>query len=53
LERTTAFEHGRIHAELLRLGRPMQVVDMMIAADLKRLKAEHAANVDPLQTLAG
>jgi tRNA(fMet)-specific endonuclease VapC len=27
-----AFEYGRIHAELLRLGRPMQVVDMMIAA---------------------
>jgi tRNA(fMet)-specific endonuclease VapC len=27
-----AFEYGRIHAELVRLGRPMQVVDMMIAA---------------------
>jgi tRNA(fMet)-specific endonuclease VapC len=27
-----AFEYGRIHAELMRIGRPMQVVDMMIAA---------------------
>jgi tRNA(fMet)-specific endonuclease VapC len=27
-----AFEYGRIAAELRRLGRPMQVVDMMIAA---------------------
>jgi tRNA(fMet)-specific endonuclease VapC len=27
-----AFEYGRIHAELLGLGRQMQVVDMMIAA---------------------
>lgn len=27
-----AFEYGRIHAELLRIGRRMQVVDMMIAA---------------------
>jgi tRNA(fMet)-specific endonuclease VapC len=27
-----AFEYGRIHAELMRLGRPMQVVDVMIAA---------------------
>ena len=27
-----AFEYGRVHAELARLGRPMQVVDMMIAA---------------------
>ena len=29
---TAAFEYGRIHAELMRLGRPMQVVDVMIAA---------------------
>ncbi len=27
-----AFEYGRIHAGLVRLGRPMQVVDVMIAA---------------------
>lgn len=27
-----AFEYGRLHAELLRLGRPMQVIDIMIAA---------------------
>ena len=27
-----AFEYGRIAAQLRRLGRPMQVVDMMIAA---------------------
>ncbi len=27
-----AFEYGRIAAELQRVGRPMQVVDMMIAA---------------------
>jgi tRNA(fMet)-specific endonuclease VapC len=28
----TAFEYGRIHAELTRQGRPMQVIDIMIAA---------------------
>ncbi|QJW96781.1 type II toxin-antitoxin system VapC family toxin [Frigoriglobus tundricola] len=28
----TAFEYGRLHAELLRIGRPMQVIDIMIAA---------------------
>ena len=28
----SAFEYGRIAAELRRFGRPMQVVDMMIAA---------------------
>ena len=27
-----AFEYSRLHAELLRLGRPMQVIDIMIAA---------------------
>jgi tRNA(fMet)-specific endonuclease VapC len=27
-----AFEYGRLHAELLRIGRPMQVIDIMIAA---------------------
>jgi tRNA(fMet)-specific endonuclease VapC len=27
-----AFEYGRVAAELRRIGRPMQVVDMMIAA---------------------
>jgi tRNA(fMet)-specific endonuclease VapC len=26
-----AFEYGRLHAELLRIGRPMQVIDIMIA----------------------
>ncbi len=27
-----AFEYGRLHAELHRIGRPMQVIDVMIAA---------------------
>lgn len=27
-----AFEYGRIQAELLRIGRPMQIIDIMIAA---------------------
>ena len=27
-----AFEYGRLYAELLRVGRPMQVIDIMIAA---------------------
>lgn len=27
-----AFEHGRLYTELLRIGRPMQVIDIMIAA---------------------
>jgi tRNA(fMet)-specific endonuclease VapC len=31
-DQQAAFEYGRIAAELRRLGRPMQVVDMMIAA---------------------
>jgi tRNA(fMet)-specific endonuclease VapC len=31
-DQKAAFEYGRIAAELRRLGRPMQVVDMMIAA---------------------
>jgi tRNA(fMet)-specific endonuclease VapC len=31
-DRATAFECGRIHSELLRNGRPMQLVDIMIAA---------------------
>jgi tRNA(fMet)-specific endonuclease VapC len=31
-EDRAAFEYGRINAELLRKGRPMQVVDVMIAA---------------------
>ncbi|HEV3436084.1 MAG TPA: type II toxin-antitoxin system VapC family toxin [Gemmata sp.] len=31
-DRSAAFEYGRIHAELLGIGRPMQVVDIMIAA---------------------
>lgn len=31
-DRAAAREYGRIAAELRRLGRPMQVVDMMIAA---------------------
>jgi tRNA(fMet)-specific endonuclease VapC len=32
LDQDAAFEFGRIHAELLRLGRPMQTIDIMIAA---------------------
>jgi tRNA(fMet)-specific endonuclease VapC len=32
-----AFEYGRIHAELVRIGRTMQVVDMMIAAIARTL----------------
>jgi tRNA(fMet)-specific endonuclease VapC len=32
LDQKAAFEYGRIAAELRRIGRPMQVVDMMVAA---------------------
>jgi tRNA(fMet)-specific endonuclease VapC len=32
LDQDAAFEFGRLHAELLRLGRPMQTIDIMIAA---------------------
>jgi len=32
-----AFEYGRIYANLARLGRPMQVVDIMVAAIAKTL----------------
>lgn len=32
LDSPAAFEYGRIYAELARLGRPIGVVDMMIAA---------------------
>ncbi|MBY0459275.1 MAG: type II toxin-antitoxin system VapC family toxin [Gemmataceae bacterium] len=31
-DEAAAFEYGRLHAELYRLGRPMQVIDVMIAA---------------------
>ena len=31
-DQNTAFEYGRIHAELMRAGRPMQTIDIMIAA---------------------
>jgi tRNA(fMet)-specific endonuclease VapC len=31
-DQVAAFEYGRLYAELLRIGRPMQVVDIMIAA---------------------
>ncbi len=31
-DHNTAFEYGRLYAELLRIGRPMQVIDIMIAA---------------------
>lgn len=31
-DRNAAFEHGRIAAELRRIGRPMQQIDIMIAA---------------------
>lgn len=31
-DRPTAYEYGRLHAELQRIGRPMQVIDIMIAA---------------------
>jgi len=34
---SAAFEYGRIYAELARLGRPIGVVDMMIAAIAIRL----------------
>lgn len=36
-DEVAAFEYGRIYALLARLGRPMQVVDMMIAAIAKTL----------------
>jgi tRNA(fMet)-specific endonuclease VapC len=31
-DEAAAFEYGRLHAELQRIGRPMQVIDIMIAA---------------------
>jgi tRNA(fMet)-specific endonuclease VapC len=31
-DETAAYEYGRLHAELLRVGRPMQVIDVMLAA---------------------
>lgn len=31
-DQDAAFEYGRLYAELLRVGRPMQVIDIMIAA---------------------
>ncbi len=31
-DQRTAFEYGRIHADLMRAGRPMQTIDIMIAA---------------------
>ncbi|WP_020470236.1 type II toxin-antitoxin system VapC family toxin [Zavarzinella formosa] len=31
-DKDAAFEYGRLHAELRRTGRPMQVIDIMIAA---------------------
>lgn len=31
-DRAAAFEYGRLAAELRRTGRPMQVIDMMVAA---------------------
>jgi tRNA(fMet)-specific endonuclease VapC len=37
LDSTAAFEYGRIYAELTRLGRPIGVVDTMIAAIAKAL----------------
>jgi tRNA(fMet)-specific endonuclease VapC len=36
-DKSAAFEYGRIYAELARLGRPMQVVDIMVAAMAKTL----------------
>ena len=32
MDRAAAFEYGRIYAELARLGRPIGIVDMMIAS---------------------
>lgn len=37
-DQPTAFEYGRLHAELFRIGRPMQVIDVMIAAVALTLK---------------
>lgn len=37
LDQAAAFEYGRIYAELARLGRPIGVVDMMIAAIARTL----------------
>jgi tRNA(fMet)-specific endonuclease VapC len=31
-DQASAYEYGRLHAELVRLGRPMQTIDIMIAA---------------------
>ncbi len=32
VDQDSAFEYGRIHADLMRAGRPMQTIDIMIAA---------------------
>jgi len=37
LDQAASFEYGRIYAELARLGRPIGVVDMMIAAIARTL----------------
>ena len=37
MDSAAAFEYGRIYAELARLGRPIGIVDMMIAAIAKTL----------------
>jgi tRNA(fMet)-specific endonuclease VapC len=37
MEKSAAFEYGRLYAELLRLGRPIPVIDIMIAAVAKTL----------------
>lgn len=31
-DEAAAFEYGRLHADLVRIGRPMQTVDVMVAA---------------------
>jgi tRNA(fMet)-specific endonuclease VapC len=36
-DQDAAFEYGRLYAELLRVGRPMQVIDIMIAAVARTL----------------
>jgi tRNA(fMet)-specific endonuclease VapC len=41
-----AFEYGRLYAELARLGRPIGVVDLMIASIAKTLGACTVVSVD-------
>jgi tRNA(fMet)-specific endonuclease VapC len=45
-ERDSAFEYGRLHAELRRMGRPMGVIDMMTAAIARTLGSTTVVSKD-------